>query len=34
VVENYGIAKGKVLEYTRELTGGEVIDRWGRLAKR
>jgi len=28
VVENYGIAYGKVLEYTRELTRGEATDRW------
>ena len=28
VVENYGIAYGKVLEYMRELTEGEGIDRW------
>ena len=26
--KNYGIAEGKVLEYMRELTGGEATARW------
>ena len=26
VVKNYGIVVGKVLEYTRELTGHEAVD--------
>ena len=27
-MKNYGIVEGKVLEYMRELTEGEGIDRW------
>jgi len=30
---NCGIAEGKVLEYMRELTGGEGIDRWAARPK-